>query len=247
MHTRMTHVKLKTKNKDRAAFTLMELLVVMTIMAIITTIAIGSYFGITRAAAYAAAHDTVYNTLVLAKQRAVIDGKVTSLMILNDTEYVVVRGVGRISHVDGGVAYDAYSDLSGAMPMDGRSIAVYNLDALVAGDYSRDVLINSSPVPIDDPFSVSGASYSTSGFVFTGADSFFTVGDRYGFALHAKQKLPRGYEFESSPLEIRFNGDGSCETAADITLVITETIRPTTQIEFTITPSGTVTDESVVL
>ena len=58
----------------RAAFTLMELLVVMSIMLIVSTILVAGYFGMTRAASYTAAETDVFNHLQLARQRASLDG-----------------------------------------------------------------------------------------------------------------------------------------------------------------------------
>ncbi|MBM4164947.1 MAG: type II secretion system protein [Lentisphaerae bacterium] len=261
MHTRMSSVKWETNNGHRAAeravapaapqaaacrpsragFTLMELLVVITIMGLIATIAVSSYFGITRAAAYSAAHDNLYNTLILTKQRAVIDGKVTSLVILSPDEYVAVRAVGRISHVETDNSSDAYADLSGAVA---AGVEVYNLDATSA-TISQTVTISAWTLDISDPFNSAPTPYPATAYKFAGAgSSFFTVGDRYGFALHSKQSLPRGYAFEAPafPQEVRFNPDGSC-AQADV-IVVKETIRPSNTITFTIAGSGTVTDTS---
>jgi prepilin-type N-terminal cleavage/methylation domain-containing protein len=263
----MSSVKRKTKNGNRdadraaaiaapqaaacrpsrAGFTLMELLVVITIMGLISTIAVSSYFGITRAAAYSTSHDTLYNTLVLTKQRAVIDGKMTSLVILNPSEYTVVRAVGRISHVETVCSYDAYSDLSGAVSTTASEI--YNLDSTLT-TISQTVTISAELLGITDPFT--GAAYSALAYKFSGAgSSFFAVGDRYGFALHSKQILPRGYNFDPAlppkaafPQEIRFNPDGSCADANEI--VVVEKIRPSNKIKFAVAASGTVTDNSSV-
>lgn len=264
MDTRMSNVKRKTKNRvagcaaapaapqaaacrpSRAGFTLMELLVVITIMGLISTIAVSSYFGITRAAAYSASHDTLYNTLVLTKQRAVIDGKATSLVILNASEYIVVRAVGRISHVGTDNSSDAYTDLSGAVSAEPSEI--YNLDApSTLATISQTVTISTWILDITDPFT--STDYNATAYKFSGAgSSFFAVGDRYGFALHSKQVLPRGYNFTNSvafPQEVRFNPDGSC--AGDNEIVVVEKIRPSNQIKFTIEASGTVNDTSSVL
>jgi prepilin-type N-terminal cleavage/methylation domain-containing protein len=258
----MSSVKWETKNRDadraaalaapqaaagrpsRAGFTLMELLVVITIMGLISTIAVSSYFGITRAAAYSASHDNLYNTLVLTKQRAVIDGKMTSLVILNASEYIVVRAVGRISHVETGNSSDAYSDLSGAVSTE--SSEIYNLETNTLATISKTVTISTWTLPIPDPFT--GVDYLATAYKFTGAGAgFFAVGDRYGFALHSKQVLPRGYNFTNSvafPLEVRFNPDGSCADANEI--VVVEKIRSSNKITFEIEASGTVNDKSSV-
>jgi prepilin-type N-terminal cleavage/methylation domain-containing protein len=266
MHTRLSSVKQETNNGNRvdgratapaepqaaagrparAGFTLMELLVVITIMGMISTIAVSSYFGVTRAAAYSASHDNVYNTLVLTKQRAVIDGKTTSLVILNASEYTVVRAVGRVSGVEASCSYDAYADLSGAVS---TGVEIYNLDASAPTNMTVTISFESS-FGMRDPFA--GVDYPATAYKFAGAgSSFFAVGDRYGFALHSKQVLPRGYTFEAAeapappfPQEVRFNPDGTCATVNAI--VIVEKIRPSNRIEFEIKASGTVIDNSAV-
>ncbi len=228
-----------------AGFTLMELLIVIAIMAIISTVAVGGYFGMMRAAAYSSAHAGVYNTLLLAKQRAVIDGKVTSLMILNATNYVVVRAVGRISHVDAGVAHDAYSDLSGAL----GTIDVFNLDSTGGGAFKKVTISRAIELRLKDEM---GAPYTVpEGYRFEGAGAgFFLEGDRYGFALHGVQALPRGYLFTGAlPREVRFNVDGSRikpDSAPLEPITIEETIRKENKIRFEVAASGTVTDKSLL-
>lgn len=238
-----THAKTQTR-RCRAAFTLMELLVVIAIMAVISTIAVGGYFGMIRAAAYSSAHDNVYNTLSLARQRAVIDGKVTSVMILNATNYVVVRAIGRISHVDNDVAHDAYTDLSGAVTPTGKKIGIYNLDAEDSKKgVVKQVRIEDAALGLTDP--TDGSGFNVKGYRFAGAGKdFFVVGDRYGFALHSQQSLPRGYLFANSPQEVRFKNDGSCVT--EITITVTEKIRPANDINLTIDTSGAIEDNSKV-
>ncbi len=239
-----------------AGFTLMELLIVIAIMAIISTAAIGGYFGMQRSAAYSAAHDNVYNTLTLAKQRAVIDGKVTSLMILSPTNYIVVRAAGRITLPTPGAnaAFDVYSDLSGALYCDlpdhdlrsdcPKKIDIYNLETDNQGAKRSVAIHRTLRAELRDE---RGVRYTVAeAFRFDGAgDDFFAVGDRYGFALHEQQALPRGYLFTGqTPQEIRFNTDGSCPEKRIIT--IEEKIRRSNKIEFEVAVSGTITDKSTV-
>lgn len=236
---------------DNRGFTLMELLVVIAIMAIISTVAIGGYFGLVRAASYSAAHDTVYNTLALTRQRAVIDGKVTSFVIMNATNYVVVRAAGRITHSSTDYSFDAYSDLKGAVSPDKTKIDIYNLDSDSAkmGERRR-VTIKETEISLKDPTVPDSASYDEKnykvlGYSFDGAgDDFFKAGDRYGFALHSIQSLPRGYIFTDKVGEVRFNSDGSCNDAKTITIV--EKIKKKNEIKFLVKTTGEIEDGSLV-
>ena len=102
----------------RAAFTLMELLVVMSIMLIVSTILVAGYFGMTRAASYTAAETDVFNHLQLARQRASLDGTRVFFLLIDSNSYVLVHGAGTLtkdmdSKTFGGRHrfYDAYADL----------------------------------------------------------------------------------------------------------------------------------------
>ncbi|MBP5510725.1 MAG: prepilin-type N-terminal cleavage/methylation domain-containing protein [Kiritimatiellae bacterium] len=99
----------------KKGFTLVELLTVMAIMAMLSTIAVSSYFTAIRGMARRSALKHLANTFVLARQRACMEGASMSVMIFNEitgydnTEastgsgtsfnptYVICRKLGRIS------------------------------------------------------------------------------------------------------------------------------------------------------
>lgn len=136
----------------RWGFSLLELLAVMSIMAMLSTLAVTSYFSAIRSMAARGAKKQFLNTLVLARQRACIDGARVSVMIFNEIgsyesdgatvkewapSYVVCKELGRVSFVSGNYLFDEFSDLKqlfGTAP-DGESsdigrvggIRLYNL------------------------------------------------------------------------------------------------------------------------
>ncbi len=115
-------------------FTLMELLAVMAIMAVLTTFAVTSYFAAINGMAKRSAVKHVVNTLVLARQRACMEGVRVSVVFFNEMKgyekdsdgelltssgheilsptYVICRAVGHLSYVDSsGVIGDEFADL----------------------------------------------------------------------------------------------------------------------------------------
>lgn len=103
--------------KTCGGFSLLELLAVMTIVAMLSTLAVTSYFSAIRGMEIRTACDSFYNALAMARQRACIDGCRVSVMIFNEAadfdpssgdvsdlaaSFVVCRELGRLSSVSGG-------------------------------------------------------------------------------------------------------------------------------------------------
>ena len=149
-----THTSLTDARAPRRGFSLLELLAVMSIMALLSTLAVTSYFSAVRGMANRSARRNFENSLVLARQRACIDGARVSLIAFNevasyDTDgktvkdmaasYVVCKEIGRLSLVSGLYLFDEFSDLKQlfgeATSEDASSssyrggIRLYNLDA----------------------------------------------------------------------------------------------------------------------
>jgi prepilin-type N-terminal cleavage/methylation domain-containing protein len=112
--------------KACGGFSLIELLAVMAIVAMLSTMAVTSYFSAVRGMASRTARDSFYNALMMARQRACIDGCRVSLIIFNEVaefapdgtaikdlaaSYVVCRELGRLSFVSGDLLFDEFSDL----------------------------------------------------------------------------------------------------------------------------------------
>ena len=111
----------------KRAFTLVELLVVMGIMASLATISIGSYFAVVRGMADRGAIAAATSVISLALERARIDMQPTVVYFYNElvqnkeaskgTELVAagvavaIRRAGRISRVNGSLIHDEFADL----------------------------------------------------------------------------------------------------------------------------------------
>jgi prepilin-type N-terminal cleavage/methylation domain-containing protein len=239
---------------SNSAFTLLELLIVITIMVFISTITVINIFGNLRAASYSAAANDVFDSLVLSHQRSCLDGKTTWFYFVDSNRYVIVRSVGTITDIGsdtGGVIfYDPYSDLTEY----GSGLQIFNLETgdvltLNSVRYENDTSRFELHVPanswaISDP----------------------TNGLAYGIALHANQELPRGFYFskdctrsEIVPPDrdrIVFRSDGTVDMAAStvvpiggiLQFAVVEKIRQndlnrTNRVVFTIRPNGTVHSE----
>ncbi len=191
---------------DQAAFTLLELLVVMAIMALISTAMISSFFGAQRAASYTAAAADVRNSLLLARQRACLDGvKVYFVLMTNGyddvefscTDYAIIHPMGKLTGEDPTdedkdpqktYFYDAYTDLES---MVGRQTVIYNLNNMRRGDVTIEyrAAVPESPYEIYSPF-----------YRFEVEDATGWSGNEtYGILLHPVQRLPKGFYFRWVP------------------------------------------------
>ncbi len=116
----------------RRGFSLLELLAVIAIMALLSTMAVTSYFSAVRGMASRSAKRHFYEALLQARQRACMDGVRVSLMAFNESVsydttgqkivesagcYVVCREIGRISYISANkYLFDEYADLQKLFP-----------------------------------------------------------------------------------------------------------------------------------
>ncbi len=121
------------------AFTLVELLVTMGLMAMLATIAIAGYYGAVRGMTERGAKQDVASLVRLAQQRALVDEVPTAVFLMNqklrddnldtgEAERIVglavaVRMAGRISMIKNDVLIDEYSDWRNSFPETGTSSA----------------------------------------------------------------------------------------------------------------------------
>lgn len=112
----------------KKAFTLVELLLVIALMGIMGTLAVGGYAAVTRGMSERAALAAARSVVDAAFQRAQIDRTKTYLFLFNevikvdsDTESGIAQGIavavrqcGRVSMVSGNMIYDEFGDLDRA-------------------------------------------------------------------------------------------------------------------------------------
>jgi prepilin-type N-terminal cleavage/methylation domain-containing protein len=117
-------MKVRKNRTSRRGFSLLELLAVMSIMAMLTTLAVTSYFSAIRGMTRRSAVKHLANTLILARQRACMEGTRISVMIFNEVtgydnagqpnvapSYVVCKEIGRISFKGAGTVVDEFAPL----------------------------------------------------------------------------------------------------------------------------------------
>lgn len=180
-------------------FTLLELLVVMTIMVIMMGIAVAANFGITRGMAMRSAVDHFRSTLLHARQTAVLTGRKVYVLIdkTGVGSYSICHHEGTTTAVGGSNKsfWDDFGDLS----------------VLV----SNSVIYNLSQTPDKRRTLIKSVEYKVQGNkryyeVFT-EDPIWQQDDKYGWMVFPETTLPRGFEFSVAPDHIMFNGDGTSD------------------------------------
>ncbi len=225
--------------RARAAFTLMELLIVMGIMGFMTAVVTASYFGMTRAASYNASAGSVTKMLQLARQRANIDGSPVHVIIKDKSSYVLVGILGNFtgdmksSSSAGamGEIHDIYTDLNEFTDDTTTLPRIWNLgtedtpkclDGIIKRVRVRDNVF----IP-----NLFNEDYSplTTVIEFKSYEGNWDKGDRYGFEIFPEQTLPKGFNFGNgsataltSQKELIFYPDGT--VSEDIDLYLFETL-----------------------
>lgn len=119
-----------------AGFSLLELLAVMSIMAMLSTVAVTGYFSAVRGMARRSAVKHLVNTLVLARQRACLEGTRISVMLYNEhvgndeegapvvvPSYVVCKEIGTVSNISGNKLSDEFETLGKFFNLGGQTIS----------------------------------------------------------------------------------------------------------------------------
>lgn len=174
----------------KRAFTLLELLAVMGIMMIMAAIAVSSYFGMTRGSAMRGAVSHLRSTLLLARQSAIMNGRKTYVIFDQSTTnawYVLCMHEGTVTVPGVGSMGDKYSDLSSL-----TNSRIYRLRPPRA---ESSIITYYQPDPPPPIVQTPGINWST--------------GDKYGWEIHPKTYLPRGFEFVGIPDMVIFNADGT--------------------------------------
>ncbi len=130
------------KAAGRAAFTLVELLVVIGLMAMLGTISVTGYFAATRGMADRGAVEDVMSIIRLAQQTCLIDQKPTAVLFYNRQTQeqdstvsadeadasscgtaVAIKMAGRISYIADNKLFDEFADWNQSYPVGGSSSA----------------------------------------------------------------------------------------------------------------------------
>lgn len=189
--------------KNRAGFTLIELMVVVGLMILVTAITISGSFGMTRSSGFRGAEDLVFNTLQFARQKACVEGKETLVIFYDDKEenkygadsFIVVQAAGVITGGlrDGNYFEDRSSTINdGTLTntvwslKNGRKAYIRNVGSSVGSEF----------VPGDER----KYKYATKR-IYLKPESGETLkktdwekGDIYGFNISSVQILPKGFK-----------------------------------------------------
>jgi prepilin-type N-terminal cleavage/methylation domain-containing protein len=220
--------------KRSSGFTLIELMVVIGIMILISSIVVTGSFGMSRASGYMAAESVVYNTLQAARQKACTDGKrvlVAFVKIeadadtaIDDYSLVTVEAAGTIDKneaVHSTFFYDRTSTLANFQDTRNDG-AIWNLDTgvCVQGPFTNSVTdIEGEKIPSETGVDVGAFGYSTTKVALlpdskdTFSSSYWKPGHAYGFQMGETQEVPMGFKLKvngGSPegWRVRFEPDG---------------------------------------
>ncbi|MDA3923741.1 MAG: prepilin-type N-terminal cleavage/methylation domain-containing protein [Kiritimatiellae bacterium] len=207
-------------------FSLLELLAVMSIMGLLTTLAVTSYFSAARGMARRGAVKHLVNSLVLARQRACMDNARVSVFIYNEfkgiivkdsggTEesvvpsYVVCKETGKITMVQGSYLVDEFNALDKTYETFEKNkhsasykggFRLYNLS--VGGfSFVYPWVVNVAKNVLtarDSPYK-SRIEQNINAWAFEiSRDAInWNVGDSYGIESAPSQTLPRGYQIDN--------------------------------------------------
>lgn len=197
--------------KRSGGFTLIELMVVMGLMILISSIVVSGTFGMTRSSSHRVAENIVYNALQAARQQACTDGKRVVVAFVNDrggaadaNALSIIEAAGTITEdVSGKYIQDRCANLvkyTGARENEDESTnadTVWNLrtGASFSGftiKRDKDITYKTETLPGGN------GKYSYTVTQITpksGLDkTFWSRGDPYGFQITQSQTLPRGFK-----------------------------------------------------
>ncbi len=226
-------------SRFRAAFTLIELMMVMFVMALITTIVATNAFGIARASSFSSAEDILYNALSLARQQACMNNHEVCVFFLDETTFVVVEGVGKAQRAtSGNTIYDPYPqrmttysgnnltlwNLGDGTPVKGATLAKHEFNPYVPNCRNK---------------RGDSRKYEFEAIAISGNGATSLPGNTYGVETISRQTMPKGFKIELTGASfVRFSADGSSNGA---TIYARETIRPDDNyIAIEIKPDGSV-------
>jgi len=205
-------------------FSLMELLVVMTIMGTLLALGAVSYFAAIAGMAQRSAVDHFMSTLTVARQRACMDSTRVGVVWFNESvdgsatnvvpTYVVCKAIGRVSEVNGNHIYDEFTALNemyGLANSSDERIDMNKLKGLRIFNMTQGSMSLVIPravekqITLPSPYSkLKGNSNQLPDFKFYGFRQHsrsrtwsWQAGDIYGVASAEPRTLPKGIVFSS--------------------------------------------------
>ena len=192
----------------RKGFTLLELLSVMAIMGIISTIAIMGYFAVMRGVGARSAAEHLSQVVLLARQSAIMQGKKTYVIFDQDETnswYSVCRYEGVVTGSFNQWMFDDFADWS---------------DPENQKRFMGATIFNLSSIPFRYGMVMDASDNKLMALEYVTSNNFFSVGDVYGWELYPPVSLPRGMQFTKNlnvviP-PIIFKPDGSAQNFVEI-------------------------------
>lgn len=186
----------------RRGFTLLELLVVIGLMVLVTTIVVSGTFGMARASSYLAAENVLLRTIQNTRQSACTSGRKEIIAFVGPdngefkaNSFVTIEAAGMVTEEVNGRNYIQDRTAVGHMPGGIGSRAVWNLRSGKKYKCSSIQPIPSQAVQIPG-YSDKRYSYCVTQITFS--DGFgngeWVKGDTYGFQIADIQYMPTGFE-----------------------------------------------------
>lgn len=219
---------MKNIRYGESGFSLLELLAVMSIMALLTTLAVTSYFSAVRGMGRRSAVNNLANTLIQARQRACMDSARVSVVIFNEVtgpnkedvvpSYVICKGIGRITDNVGNNLIDEFTALDtifGTVNLGSNYKGAMKLYNLTQGGFSY-VYPWVTEYELPNRFSpYKKLNRTINAFAFQinhsiksrEAGNTWAVGDSYGVEAAPPQSMPRGFLVDNlgiSATEVEF-------------------------------------------
>ena len=255
------------RNRTReSGFSLLELLAVMSIMALLTTLAVTSYFSAVRGMGRRSAVNNLANTLIQARQRACMDSARVSVVIYNEVKgteaeditpaYVICKAVGRITYYVNNKLVDEYTALETIFSTDSLgssykgALKLYNLTrggvSYVYPWVQAYPLRNHASAYTDEVYTINAYAFEINPHIpAREGGNVWEVGDSYGVEAAPVQTMPRGFFVDNigvSQTEVEFVTflpDG--RALSQTTITIGERRPPNKSVSMTVSTDGSIT------
>lgn len=253
----------------RPGFSLLELLAVMAIMSMLTTLAVSSYFAAIRGMTRRSAVKHFANTLILARQRACMEGAFVSVVIYNeitgvkDTDitpsYVICKGIGRVTYLGGSdKVIDEYTEIDRLFGTKSYgqnfrgSIRLYNLtqgkwwNVYPWVEAYPGLQRQSAYKPTQIQTDLNVFAFEKNENVNNLNEATWKIGDAYGIEAAPTGSLPHNFQFAalgdsaSQVITITFKPDGSAVFRPSGTVRIIETQAQQRANTVTVTSDGVI-------